>query len=193
MKKRLVLASASPRRKDLLESIGLDFEVIPPGIEENIENMPFSYELIEKLALEKALDVSCRIDYPAIIIGSDTVVIADSRVMGKPRDDNDAFNMLKLLSNKTHKVISAIAVYDTETQKTIKSSVTSEVTFRELDDDEIWIYVNSKEPVDKAGAYAIQGKAAIFVKCINGCYSNIVGISVYKTAEILRKFGVRVL
>ena len=101
--------------------------------------------------------------------------------------------MLKLLSNKTHQVISAIAVYDTETEKTVKTSVKSDVTFRKLDDEEIQNYVNSGEPMDKAGAYAIQGKAAIFVKSINGCYSNIVGISQYKTAEILKDFGIREL
>lgn len=193
MNKKIILASASPRRKDLLKSIGLDFEVIPPAVKEEIEDKPFSYELIEKLALDKALNVSGKISYPAVIIGSDTVVVTDNRVMGKPKDDNDAFNMLKQLSGRTHRVISAIAVYDNETQRTVKDSLTSEVIFRELNDEEIWNYVKTGEPEDKAGAYAVQGKAAIFVKGINGCYSNIVGISVYKVSEILREFGVKVL
>lgn len=193
MNKKIILASASPRRKDLLKSIGLDFEVIPPQVEEDIENKPFSYNLIEKLALEKVMNVCEKLTSPCIVIGSDTVVVINDKILGKPKDDNDAFNMLKLLSGKTHKVISAIAVYDTETQKTTEDSVTSEVEFRNLEDSEIWNYIYSKEPEDKAGAYAIQGKAGIFVKNINGCYSNIVGISVYKVAEILSKFGVRVL
>ncbi len=193
MDKKIILASASPRRKDLLESIGLKFEIIPSQIEENIENKPFSYALIENIALEKTLDVSKKISCPAIIIGSDTVVVIDNRILGKPKDDKDAFNMLKLLAGRTHKVLSAVAVYDTETKKVVKDSVTSEVVFREIKEEEIQSYIRTGEPADKAGAYAIQGKAGIFVKEIKGCYSNIVGISVYKIAEILKQFGVRVL
>ncbi|HSA06928.1 MAG TPA: Maf family protein [Candidatus Gastranaerophilales bacterium] len=189
----IILASASPRRKALLQDIGLKFKVIPSDIDENIENKPFSYKLIENIALEKVMDVSKKVTDPAIIIGSDTVVEINNQILGKPKNDQDAFNMLKMLAGKTHKVVSAIVVYDTETKKTIKDSVTSEVTFREITDEEIWNYVKTGEPADKAGAYAIQGKAAIFVKNINGCYSNIVGISLFKTAEILEKFGVNIL
>ncbi|OGI02440.1 MAG: septum formation protein Maf [Candidatus Melainabacteria bacterium GWF2_37_15] len=189
MDKKIILASASPRRKELLENIGLDFFVIPSTIEEKIEKI----QDVENVALEKALDVAQKIDFPAIIIGSDTIVTINNKILGKPQTRGDAFNMLKLLSNKTHSVISAIAVYDTETEKTVKTSVKSDVTFRKLDDEEIQNYVNTGDPMDKAGAYAIQGKAAIFVKSINGCYSNIVGISQYKVAEILKDFGIRVL
>jgi len=193
MDKKIILASASPRRKDLLKTVGLKFDVIPSEIEEDIENQPFSNDLIEELALEKVLDVSNKVDCPAIIIGSDTVVVVDDKILGKPKDNDDAFNMLKLLSGRSHRVISAIAVYDTETQKVVRDSVTSEVLFREISEDEIQSYINSGEPADKAGAYAIQGKAALFVKSINGCYSNIVGISVYKVYEILKEFGVKLL
>ncbi len=193
MNKKIILASASPRRRELLKTIGLEFTVIPSSVEEDIEHKPFSYKLIEDLALQKVLDVKDKISFPAVIIGSDTVVVIDNRVLGKPKDSNDAFNMLKLLSGRVHRVISAIAVHDNQTQKTVKTSVTSEVSFREIRDDEIRDYIKTAEPADKAGAYAIQGKAAIFVKGINGCYSNIVGISVYKTAEILAEFGVKVL
>lgn len=190
---KIILASASPRRKELLKNMGLDFDVMPSSIEENIDNKPFSYTIAESLALEKALYVSKQIHEPAVIIGSDTVVVIDNIILGKPEDKNDAYRMLKLLSGRTHKVISAIAVYDNQTKKTVQDSVTSYVEFRELTDEEIWSYVNSGEPVDKAGAYAIQGKAAIFVKRINGCYSNIVGISVYKLSEILKEFEIKVL
>jgi septum formation protein len=193
MNKKLILASASPRRKDLLNSIGLEFEVIPSQIEENLENQSFSLELIENLAKEKALEVAGKINFPALIIGSDTVVVIDNEILGKPSDLEDAARMIKMLSGKTHKVVSAIFIYDTETKKSIANSVTSEVTFRELEQAEIINYVNTKEPLDKAGAYAIQGKAGIFVKSINGCYSNIVGISVFRVAQILKEFGIRIL
>lgn len=189
MDKKIILASASPRRKELLENIGLDFLVIPSNIEEKLRKI----EDVEKLALEKAMDVAQKVTFPAVIIGSDTVVTVGNKILGKPLDRRDAFCMLKQLSGKTHRVVSAIAVYDTETKKSFKTSVKSDVTFRKLDDEEIQNYVNTGEPMDKAGAYAIQGRASVFVKSINGCYFNIVGISVYKVTEILRKLGIRVL
>jgi len=189
MDKKIILASASPRRKQLLENIGLDFLVIPSTIQEKVEKI----EDVESTALEKVMDVSQKIIFPALIIGSDTIVTINNINLGTPENRTDAFNMLKQLSGKTHRVVSGIAVYDTETKKTVKTSVKSDVTFRKLDDEEIQSYINTGEPMDKAGAYAIQGKASVFVKSINGCYSNIVGISVYKLTEILKEFGVRVL
>lgn len=188
--KKLILASASPRRKKLLKSINLVFEVIPSKIDENISNQPFSPKLIENLALEKALDVKNKINYPAIIIGADTVVVINSEVLGKPENEQDASRMLNLLNNNTHCVISAIAIIDTETEKISTSSVKSEVTFREITQYEIDKYISTREPMDKAGAYAIQGLGGVFVKSIFGCYSNIVGISIYKLAEMLKEFGV---
>jgi len=193
MNKKIILASASPRRKELLESMGLKFEVVVSHVDENIEGKDFSTELIENLAAEKAMEVAGKIDFPAIVIGSDTVVVINNHVLGKPKDKNDAFNMLKMLSGKTHEVISGIAIVDTETNKILKDFVLSEVTFKELSDEEINNYIETGEPLDKAGAYAIQGLAGMFVKSITGCYSNIVGISVFKLAELLKKFGVKVI
>lgn len=193
MNKKIILASASPRRKELLNSMGLEFEVIPSQVEENIENEKFSLELIENLATEKAEEVANKITAPSIVIGSDTVVVINNKILGKPKDKNDAFNMLKMLSGNTHQVVSGIAVIDTETGKTIKDSVVSEVNFKQLSDEEINAYIKTGEPMDKAGAYAIQGLAGMFVKSINGCYSNIVGISVFKLAEMLKKIGVKLL
>ncbi len=193
MKKNIILASASPRRKELLKSIGLEFEVIPSQIQEHIENENFSPELIENLAMEKACDVAAKIDFPAIVIGSDTVVIIDNKILGKPVDEKDAFNMLKMLSGKTHQVVSAIAVVDTETKIILKDYVISYVTFKELSMNEMTAYIKTGEPMDKAGAYAIQGLAGMFVKSISGCYSNIVGISVFRLAEMLKQSGVKLL
>jgi len=191
--KKIILASASPRRKELLEKIGLKFDVMPSDIEELLDNDYFSKEKIEKLALDKALNVSSKINFPAIIIGSDTVVVIDNKILGKPKDENEAFIMLRMLSGKTHQVVSAIAIIDTETHKTDIDSVSSDVTFRKINDTEIKKYISTGEPLDKAGAYAIQGVAGIFISKICGCYTNIVGISVYKTAEMLKKFGIDTL
>ena len=193
MNKKIVLASASPRRNDLLKTMGLEFEIIPSQVEENIEDEIFSVELIENLAFEKAQDVAGKINFPSIVIGSDTVVVINNKILGKPKDKDDASNMLKMLSGNTHQVISAIAVIDTETGKALKDSVISDVTFKQLSDEEINAYIESGEPMDKAGAYAIQGLAGMFVKSINGCYSNIVGISVFRLAEMLKEFGVKLL
>ena len=193
MNKKIILASASPRRKELLKSMGLEFEVIPSEIEENIENESFSPKLIENLAAEKAADVAKRTNFTAIVIGSDTVVVINNKILGKPKDKKDAFIMLKMLSGNTHQVISAIAVIDTETRKILKDSVVSDVTFKQLSDEEINAYIETGEPMDKAGSYAIQGLAGMFVKSINGCYSNIVGISVFKLAEMLKELGVELL
>ncbi|OGI24558.1 MAG: septum formation protein Maf [Candidatus Melainabacteria bacterium RIFOXYA12_FULL_32_12] len=191
--KKIILASASPRRKELLANLGLKFEVIPSEIEEIIEGKAFSCQLIEQLALDKVMDVKEKVNYPAIIIGSDTVVVIDNKILGKPKDKQDAFNMLKMLSGTTHEVISAVAITDTETGKTLANSVTSKVTFKELSDSEINNYIATGEPMDKAGAYAIQGIASIFIKSISGCYTNIVGISTYKLVEMLKEFEIRIL
>ena len=191
--KKIILASASPRRRDLLSQMGLKFDVIPSNVDENIDNKAFSKELIENLALEKALDVKNKINYPAIIIGSDTVVVTNNEILGKPKDKTDALRMLQLLSGKTHQVISAIAIVDSEEDKTLVDSVVSEVTFKPLSDSEINNYIETQEPMDKAGAYAIQGLTGIFIVSICGCYSNIVGISVYKLAQMLKQLGVIIL
>ncbi|EKE04092.1 MAG: hypothetical protein ACD_20C00107G0002 [uncultured bacterium] len=190
--KKIILASASPRRKELLSNLGLKFEIIPSKVEEIIEGKTFSCELIEQLALDKVMDVKEKVDYPAVIIGSDTVVVVNHKILGKPKDKQDAFNMLRMLSGTTHEVISAIAITDTETGKTLTNSVTSNVTFKELSDSEINSYIATGEPMDKAGAYAIQGLASIFIKEISGCYTNIVGISTYKLVEMLKEFGIKV-
>jgi septum formation protein len=193
MNKKIILASASPRRKDLLKSIGLKFETIPSNIDENIEGQVFSCKLIEKLSYEKANDIAKQINYPAIVIGSDTVVVINGEILGKPADEEDAKRMLLLLSGNTHEVISAITIIDTETLKILSSSVISKVEFRKMQETEIENYIKTGEPFDKAGSYAIQGIASIFVKSIKGCYNNIVGISTFKLSEMLEEFGVSIL
>lgn len=191
--KKIILASASPRRQELLSILNIKFEVIPAQIEEDIKNKPFTNNLIENLAIEKAKDVQKRVSSPSIIIAADTVVVIGDEILGKPKDDNDAKRMLNLLSDSTHQVVSAIAVIDTESNKILADSVNSEVTFKKLSNIEIEKYINTREPMDKAGAYAIQGLGSVFVESISGCYFNIVGISIFKLAQMLQQFGINVL
>lgn len=190
--KKIILASASPRRKNLLESLKLDFEIIPADIEENIDQDNFSPELIEELALEKARYIAQKIDYPAVIIGADTVVVIDNHILGKPENNEEAFKMLKKLSGNTHKVISAIAVIDNQLNIEKTEHVISEVKFRQISDIEIDEYIKTGEPADKAGAYAIQGTGSKFISSINGCYENIVGLSTPKLAELLIPLGINI-
>ncbi|MEW5822400.1 MAG: Maf family protein [Cyanobacteriota bacterium] len=192
--KILVLASASPRRKELLEKLGLSFKIIPSDIDETIENNELTPdEIVRLLALKKAEDIAKKLDYPAIVIGSDTTVTIDNMILGKPEDDNDAHRMLSILSGRSHSVISGIAIIDRELKRTYVDSVSSRVIFKELSDEEIINYIKTGEPMDKAGAYAIQGYASTFITGINGCYNNIVGLPIYKLSEALKPFGINIL
>lgn len=186
--KKLILASASPRRKELLSKIGLVFDVIPSAYDEQLEDDNFSYEKIEKLALNKGKDVAKRIKEDAIVISADTVVVLDGKILGKPHSKHEAFDMISSLSNKTHEVITSIAMIDILTNKTIISSVSTKVTFRKITNDEVEKYISTDEPYDKAGAYAAQGLAAIFIEKIEGCFNNVVGISTFEVDKMLKQF-----
>lgn len=189
----LILASASPRRRKLLKNLGLTFKVIPADVDESKLDWSNPEEVVKGLAFKKASDVAAKIDYSALIIGSDTTVVINNKSLGKPEDEKDAFEMLKLLSGKTHHVITGIAIIDNTSQETVIDSVSTEVIFKDLSDEEINNYIKTGEPMDKAGAYAIQGLAGTFVIGINGCYSNIVGLPIQKLTEILNGFQVNVL
>ena len=175
---RLVLASASPRRSALLSQIGLTFEVRPSDIVEpphsTYSNNPAS-EVTQKLALLKAAAVSQHFD-DALIIGADTLVSLDGELLGKPTDDADAFKMLTHLSNTCHEVVTGVALVDARTEREIVWSETTQVYFRKLRSTEIDTYIASGEASDKAGAYGIQGRGAAFVRRIEGCYFNVVGL-----------------
>lgn len=193
MNKKIILASQSPRRKWLLEQIGLDFDIIPSNFDEDIEGKKFSKKLIESLAYEKAKEVSERNDEKALIIAADTVVIMGSQILGKPIDEIDAKNMLKKLSNKTHKVITAIAIIDKYEDKTLINSKISKVTFKKLSDREIEDYIKTGEPMDKAGSYGIQAYGSLFVEKVEGCYNNIVGLPLNLLSEMLKSFGIHLI
>lgn len=188
--KKIILASKSPRRKELLESIGVDFEIIPSNFEENIEGKSFSKKLIEELAHQKAKEVSERID-EGLIIGADTVVILGRKILGKPKNKQDAKQMLESLSGRTHKVITGVAVIDKYENKTLINSTITKVTFKKLSTREIETYIETEEPMDKAGSYGIQNAiGSLFVEKVDGCYNNVVGLPLNLLSKMLKSFSV---
>lgn len=185
---RLILASASPRRKQILSGAGFEFEVRPATVDET----PLAGELPEdcarRLAREKALQVAATETAETLVLGADTVVVADHEILGKPQDAADARRMLRILSGITHRVITGVCLVRAPSQVVALTHETTLITFRNLDDEEIARYVASGEPMDKAGAYGIQGLASKFVTRVEGCYFNVVGLPVARVDELLRGF-----
>ncbi|MBR6095242.1 MAG: septum formation inhibitor Maf [Lachnospiraceae bacterium] len=185
-----VLASQSPRRKELLAQIGLSFEVVVSRADENITEKLSPGELVERLSLIKAEAVrdslAGREDAP-VVIGADTVVYHNGRILGKPKDEEDAFLMLRSLSGDTHSVFTGVSILFPDGTVTFHSE--TKVTFDELSDAEIRAYIASGEPMDKAGAYGIQGLGGAFVTGIEGEYANVVGFPIGEFCRILRKKG----
>ena len=179
---KIILASNSPRRKELLKSFGVDFEVIPAKGEETVDNYNSVYELCEILATNKASEVFSK--HGGIVLGADTVVSYMGKVFNKPSNEQDAVNTLKLLSGKTHEVITGYAII-TNNKKIISHEITK-VTFNNLSDELISSYVKTGSPLDKAGSYGIQDGFNL-VKSIEGSYSNVVGLPVEKIVKILRE------
>ena len=182
---RLVLASASPRRAALLSQIGLTFEVHPSDIVEPPYNMHSSNpasEVTQELALLKATSVAQHFA-DAIIIGADTLVSLDGKLLGKPANDADAFEMLTHLSGTCHEVVTGVALIDAQTGREIVWAETTHVYFRELHSTEIADYIASGETSDKAGAYGIQERGAAFVRRVEGCYFNVVGLPLASLVE----------
>jgi len=188
---RLILASNSPRRRSLLEQAGLEFTVIPSDINEDTVAMSSPDAYTRKLAERKARDISDQ--YPdSWVIGADTIVVIDDIVLGKPGSGDDARRMLKKLSGKTHQVITGYCVCCKNKNRFFLDTIKTDVMFRDLSDEEIEWYIDTGEPFDKAGAYAIQGLGVLLVKRINGSYTNVVGLPVCEVVELLIKEGVRV-
>ena len=174
---KFILASASERRKDLLSRIVSNFEVKISNIdEEKVEVSTNIENYVKTLAEGKAKDVALNCDNDSIIIGADTIVVIGDNILGKPKDKNHAFQMLKLLSNNVHRVYSGVAVINNQKNIMKSECLYTEVYFSEISDDEIWRYIESGECLDKAGAYGIQGYGGVFAEKINGCYYNVVGL-----------------
>lgn len=174
--KKIILASTSPRRRELLTKLNLKFEVASPAFDEDkfkISSNPLS---IEKLSLLKAKSFSMKTEVSALVISADTVVIADDKIMGKPKSPEEAYLMLRTLSGNTHHVITGVAVVDTDTKLEYSAHCITYVTFNELSDSDIWNYIDEKKPFDKAGAYGIQELPDCFVKSIDGEFDNVIGL-----------------
>ncbi|MCY6370752.1 Maf-like protein [Clostridium ganghwense] len=188
---RIVLASASERRQSLLRRLTNNFDIIVSDFnEEEIKFNGDCANYVMELAKGKALAVSNIINANAVIIGSDTLVAFNEHILGKPKNEVDAFNMLKLLSGNIHQVYSGVVIYDTVSKKIKTDYVCTNVKFSELTEEEIKKYIATGEPMDKAGAYGIQGFGGIFVEKIEGCYYNVVGLPLNKLNYMLREMGV---
>jgi septum formation protein len=190
--KRIVLASASPRRAELLRQIGLRFTVDPSNHEETPEAGLEPERLAMVLSMKKAR-VTARRHRNAIIIAADTIGVLNGRVIGKPESAADARRMLRSLSGKTHSVITGFTVYDTGAGRIATRAVETMVHFRRLTAAEIDAYVATGEPMDKAGAYGIQERGAVFIDRIEGDYFNVIGLPLCALAETLKEFGVEVM
>lgn len=190
----LILASASPRRRELLKEIGVPFSVLVAGIDETPRSGESPRDYVRRNALEKSL-ASVNLCGPthrsALVLGADTVVVSPGgEILEKPKDAADAVRMLSLLSGKPHEVLTGVALVRASDRAVLWSEVvTTAVVFRPMDQAEIRAYVETGEPLDKAGAYAVQGKASVFVCSISGSYTNVVGMPLCEVAEALKRFA----
>ena len=181
---RLILASKSPRRSDLLEQAGLKFSVIPSDFDESTVAMSDPDSYVIALAESKAIDISEK--HPASwVIGADTIVLIDRKILGKPGSKEEARDMLQRLSGKTHQVLTGYCICCKKKNRFFSETIKTDVRFKKLSDAEIEWYIQTDEPFDKAGAYAIQGLGTFLVKRINGSYTNVVGLPVCEVMEFL--------
>ncbi|WP_178119490.1 nucleoside triphosphate pyrophosphatase [Pseudomonas sp. SCB32] len=187
---QLYLASSSPRRRELLTQIGLPFHIVPASIDETPQADESAVVYVERLAREKALAglhfLAQRAD--VCVLGADTAVVLDGRILGKPADRDEALAMLQALSGREHDVLTAVAVANRD--RCEAKVVSSRVTFRSVSMEESERYWDTGEPHDKAGGYAIQGLAAVFVRCVEGSYSAVVGLPLCETAALLADFSI---
>lgn len=196
MKSRLILASGSPRRKELLEQIGAEFEIFPAKGEEIITST-IPEQVVMELSAQKAEEVAGHYEGESeiVILGADTVVAYENRILGKPQDETDAVRMLQMLSGNTHSVFTGVTLIIKRNGKSEKQSFFAEtkVTMYPMTEQQIQAYVATGEPMDKAGAYGIQGKCAIYIEKITGDYNNVVGLPVALVYQNLVKSGIEIL
>src|SRR4030043_132770 len=190
--KKIILASGSPRRKELLEKIGLKFEVESSNYEEDIYPGLQPHDVAQKISLKKAGIVASK-HKNVVIIAADTFIVFDGQILGKPSTANESRKMLQKLNGKSHSVITGFSVIDTAKNKTLSRSVETIVFLKKLTPSEIDTYVKSKEPLDKAGGYAIQGLGAVIVDRIEGDYLNVAGLPLSALTEALKEFGIHIL
>lgn len=185
---KLILASTSPRRAELLSPFDFDLEIVKPSVEEKIRlDLPYA-EMVKLLARQKGESVIDSLSGDAPLLSADTIVVINDKVFGKPKDRAEAQEMLKCLSGKTHFVFTGAAIFFKG--KVAQFAVKSEVTFKRLSLNEIERYCDTKEPYDKAGGYALQGIGSFMVKSINGSYSNVIGLPVCEVIEQFQELGI---
>ena len=191
---KVILASKSPRRVEILEKIVKEFEVVQSNFDENtIEFKGDIEKYVKDLSRNKAIEVSKRLNEPSIVIAADTVVFQNGKVLEKPKNEEDAFSMLSSLSGNTHKVYSGICLINTYDDTVVTDCDCTEVRFSELNPRQIRNYINSGEPMDKAGAYGIQGLGGAFVEGIKGCYYNVMGLPLNKLYKALEEYDITIL
>lgn len=187
---QLLLASCSPRRKQLLAQLGLQFSSVQINVDETLRDESSTQAYVQRLAIAKAQAGVQLHGTQLPVLGADTAVVLDGKIMGKPKDQDDAFQMLQQLSGRVHEVQTAVAIVQ---HNIAVETSTSRVTFRDISAQEARAYWESGEPSDKAGGYAIQGYGAIFVTHLEGSYSGVMGLPIYETAQLLKKFNISIL
>jgi septum formation protein len=186
-----VLASSSPRRRELLSRLGLPFEVIPSDVAEDQDKTLAPVELAVGLATDKARSVAARLK-DGLVIGADTIVVLDGEIMGKPKDEEEAFSMLSRLSGARHSVITGIAIVDIDNGKEHKDAEITQVSMHPISEGRIRDYISRRKPFDKAGAYAVQETSDSFISKVEGSYTNVMGLPMEKLKEMLTMVGVEV-
>ncbi|HEY9718542.1 MAG TPA: Maf family protein [Trichormus sp.] len=197
----LILASTSPRRHELIKHLRIPFEIVPSGIDEVMDSRLEPEKLVASLAEQKAADVYAKLcqrrtNETLVVLGADTIVVLDGKFLGKPVDDADAAVMLRQLSGRCHEVYTGVVLLvgaNSEQPRRFSTTEQSHVYFHQLSDDEIQAYIATREPMDKAGAYALQGTGSAFVEKIEGCFTNIIGLPIPRVVSLLRQAGVAVL
>lgn len=182
---KLILASQSPRRQELLKLFHIPFTVQVCDIDETMDQTQSAYDEVAHISRKKA-EAACR-EADDVVIAADTIVVCNGQILGKPKDQQDAFRMLKLLSGRDHQVMTGMTVLRGE--QAVTCTEVTDIHFRELTDREIWRYIDSKDPMDKAGAYGIQGGAALFAEKMVGDYYNVMGLPVCRLGMILRELA----
>ncbi len=195
--KQLILASRSPRRKMLLEQMGIPYTTLPADIDETIVDDIQPDELAAVLSERKAIKVVSVTDryvyHCPIVLGADTIVVLDGHILGKPTDADDAFQMLKMLSGKWHEVMTGVTLVEPSTGRKLTHVEKTRVKIRKLTDEAINRYIDSGEPFDKAGSYGIQGLGALLVVKLEGCYYNVVGLPLYRVSIMFTEMGFQIL
>ncbi|WP_080065850.1 Maf family protein [Ruminiclostridium hungatei] len=186
---KFILASASPRRQQLLTQMGLVFEVSPSKVEEVMDWSLESHQVATALAKQKCIDIATQTRYNSIVIGADTIVVKEDRLLGKPKDEKEALEMLNSLNGQWHEVVTGVCLCRTDDMKTISEFEVTRVKIANKSQEFLKAYISTKEPFDKAGAYGIQGFGSLLVEKIEGDYFNVMGLPIYRLSRMLGQLG----